>query len=519
MNLIPIKNCLISVYNKTGVLEFAQFLAKNNINIISTGGTFNLLKQHNIKVSEVADFTGFPEILDGRVKTLHPKVHGGLLAINNNSLHQQQSLENDLTSIDLLVVNLYPFLETVAKTNSHEEIIENIDIGGPAMIRSAGKNFAFKTVITQPEQYFLLQEELQKNNFCTSLTFRQQMATQAFCHIANYDLAIANWFNQQNIENLNIVASLRQNLRYGENSHQKAWLYSNNTKFGLANAKVLQGKELSYNNFNDAESALSLVSEFSQPACVIVKHNNPCGVAVDNNISQAFRNAFFADSKSAYGGIVAFNQTIDLTTALAIAPIFFEVIIAPNITKEAQELLVSKKNLRVLLIENTNNNIANVLHIKSISGGYLVQEIDNITPKLHDLNQMSKKQLTETDLLQLLFALTVCKHVKSNAIVVANNYQTYGIGVGQTNRVDSCLLACQKAQKFSQEDKIVDMARGSFLASDAFFPFADNIEVAHQYGIKGIVAPAGSIRDQEVINKAKELEIALYFIHTRHFRH
>jgi phosphoribosylaminoimidazolecarboxamide formyltransferase/IMP cyclohydrolase len=519
MNLIPIKNCLISVSNKTGLLEFAQFLAQNNINIISTGGTFNLLKQYNIKACEIADFTGFPEILDGRVKTLHPKVHGGLLAIPNNAEHQKQSQKNNLESIDLLVVNLYPFIETVAKTNSIEEIIENIDIGGPAMIRSAGKNFAFKTVITDHQQYLLLQEELQKNNFCTSLVFRQQMANQAFGNIATYDLAIANWFSQQNTQTLHISSSLKQTLRYGENSHQKAWLYIDNSTFGLANARVLQGKELSYNNYNDAEAALSLVGEFSQPACVIVKHNNACGVAVANDVATAFQQAFLADSKSAYGGIVAFNKTLDLATAVAISAIFFEVIIAPNISKEAQELLANKKNLRVLLLENASHKTKNALQIKSISGGFLVQEIDNILPKLSDLNLVSQTPLTEHELLQLLFALTVCKHIKSNAIVVANNYQTYGIGVGQTNRVDACLLACQKAQNFQQEGVVVDMAKGSFLASDAFFPFADNIEIAHQYGIKGIIAPAGSIRDQEVINKANQLGISLYFINTRHFRH
>lgn len=517
MNLIPIKNCLISVSDKTGLLEFARFLANNNINIISTGGTYNLLKQNNIKACEISDFTGFPEILDGRVKTLHPKVHGGLLAISDNLEHQKQSQENNLESIDLLVVNLYPFIQTVAKTDSSEEIIENIDIGGPAMIRSAGKNFAFKTVITSHQQYLLLQEELQKNNFCTSLDFRQKMATQAFCNIATYDLAIANWFNKQ--QSLQISANLKQTLRYGENSHQKAWLYTDNSDFGLANAKVLQGKELSYNNYNDAESALLLVSEFTKPACVIVKHNNPCGVAVATDIAKAFEKAFFADSKSAYGGIVAFNQTLDLKTATAISGIFFEVIIAPNITAEAQELLANKKNLRVLLAKNNKSNLNNKLQIKSISGGFLVQELDNALPTLQNLQQVANIELDNQELEQLLFALTVCKHVKSNAIVVANNYQTYGIGVGQTNRVDACLLACQKAKNFMQNNAVFDMAKGSFLASDAFLPFADNVEIAHQYGIKAIVAPAGSIRDQEVIDKAKECGIALYFVSTRHFRH
>ncbi len=517
MNFIPIKNCLISVSDKTGLLEFATFLAKNNINIISTGGTYNLLKQNNIKACEIADFTGFPEILDGRVKTLHPKVHGGLLAISNNVDHQKQSQENNLESIDLLVVNLYPFIETVAKTDSSEEIIENIDIGGPAMIRSAGKNFAFKTVLTSKQQYLLLQEELQKNNFCTSFDFRQKMATQAFCNIAAYDLAIANWFTKQ--QNLQISAELKQTLRYGENSHQKAWLYTDNSKFGLANAQILQGKELSYNNYNDAESALHLVNEFTSPACVIVKHNNPCGVAVSANIATAFQQAFLADSKSAYGGIVAFNQTLNLETAMAISNIFFEVIIAPSITLEAQQLLANKKNLRVLLVQNNNSNIINNLQIKSISGGFLVQEHDNALPKLHDLQQVSNIGLAKQELEQLLFALTVCKHVKSNAIVVANNYQTYGIGVGQTNRVDACLLACQKAKNFMQNNTLLDMARGSFLASDAFLPFADNVEIAHQYGIKAIISPSGSIRDQEVIKKANECSISLYFINTRHFRH
>jgi phosphoribosylaminoimidazolecarboxamide formyltransferase/IMP cyclohydrolase len=507
MNLIQIKTCLISVSDKTGIVDLAKFLQQHNVKILSTGGTFKLLQQHLINAQEVADFTGCAEMLDGRVKTLHPKIHGGLLAINDDPIHQQQSKQHNIESIDLLIVNLYPFIETVATTSQEDLIIENIDIGGPAMIRSAAKNFAYKTVITSSKQYQLLQEQLINNNFATTLDFRRFLASQAFANIANYDVAIAQWFTGD----LNIYAQHKKQLRYGENSHQQANIYSDYSLFGIANATILQGKELSYNNYNDADAAFMLVNEFNRPACAIIKHSNPCGVAIGNNICDAFNKAFAADAKSAYGGIVAVNGNIDLATAKAISAIFFEVIIAPSIDEDAKILLSAKKNLRILL---ANYRQTNSIQLKSISGGFLAQSPDNALPAISDLTCMSVKKLTTAQLEQLLFAFTVCKHTKSNAIVVANNYQTYGLGIGQTNRVDACQIACEKAKNMFTKD-----FSGAFLASDAFFPFADNIEIAGNYQISGIIAPAGSIRDNEVIARANELGIALYFTNTRHFRH
>jgi phosphoribosylaminoimidazolecarboxamide formyltransferase/IMP cyclohydrolase len=345
------------------------------------------------------------------------------------------------------------------------------------------------------------------NNFATTLDFRRFLASQAFANIANYDVAIAQWFTGD----LNIYAQHKKQLRYGENSHQQANIYSDYSLFGIANATILQGKELSYNNYNDADAAFMLVNEFNRPACAIIKHSNPCGVAIGNNICDAFNKAFAADAKSAYGGIVAVNGNIDLATAKAISAIFFEVIIAPSIDEDAKILLSAKKNLRILL---ANYRQTNSIQLKSISGGFLAQSPDNALPAISDLTCMSVKKLTTAQLEQLLFAFTVCKHTKSNAIVVANNYQTYGLGIGQTNRVDACQIACEKAKNMFTKD-----FSGAFLASDAFFPFADNIEIAGNYQISGIIAPAGSIRDNEVIARANELGIALYFTNTRHFRH
>lgn len=513
-NLQKISRCLISVSNKESVVDLANFLHQNNIEIISTGGTYNLLKQNNIPALEISQFTGFPEIMEGRLKTLHPKVHGGLLGINNSDLHNKQAKENDISSIDLLIVNLYPFQETVASTLDEEKIIENIDIGGPAMVRSAGKNFAFKTVITSPNNYSELIAELQQNQNQTSFEFRKKMASIAFKNIADYDLAIANWFNQ---DNYSLVGSLKQKLRYGENSHQFAEVYKvDNSDLGIVNSIQIQGKELSYNNYNDAESALALILEFSQASSAIIKHGNPCGVASSSNIVDAYKKSLACDAKSAFGGIVALNQEINDELANELAKMFYEVIIAPSITNSAREILASKKNLRVLISKYKKNTHRQV---KTISGGFLVQDQDHIDFNLNDVRLVSKKAINDYEMEQLIFAMRVCKHVKSNAVVVAKNLQAFGLGVGQTSRVDSCEIACKKAQNHFDGEKIIDNAKGSYLASDAFFPFADNIEIAHKYGIKAIIAPAGSMRDGEVIDKADELGIALYFITSRHFKH
>lgn len=517
-NLQKISRCLISVSDKSGIVELAQFLQKNNVEIISTGGTKKLLQDNKINTKDISEFSGFPEIMDGRVKTLHPKVHGGLLAVLSDENHQKQARENNIEAIDLLIVNLYPFVETLARTDNEEEIIENIDIGGPAMVRSASKNFAFKVVITDVVQYQGLIDEMQKNNNATGLEFRKNLAMEAFQNIANYDIAIANYFSsvtKNESQNMAICGTLKQSLRYGENAHQKAALYSNSAS-GIVNAKQLQGKELSYNNLNDADAAYNLVMEFENPACAIIKHANPCGVAVASNLVEAYSKALQADSKSAFGGIVALNGEADKALAEQLAKMFFEVIILKSITKEAQEILATKKNLRVLIADFKK---CQQKQIKSISGGFLVQDVDQKIIKKADLKQVSKVAATNEEIAQLIFAMAVCKHVKSNAIVVVQNFQTMGFGAGQTSRVDACEIACKKAANFNDGEKITDRAQGAFLASDAFFPFADNIEIAAKFGIKAIVAPQGSVRDEEVIAKVDKMGIALYFIETRHFKH
>ncbi len=512
-NLQKISRCLISVSDKSGIIELAQFLDQQNIEIISTGGTKKLLADNKIRVKDISEFTNFAEIMDGRLKTLHPKVHGGLLGINDNEKHQKQAQENNIKSIDLLIVNLYPFVETVNKTDDEDEIIENIDIGGPAMIRSAAKNFAYKTVITNSDQYKKLQDQL-INNSQTDFSFRQQLAIEAFKMIAQYDLAIANWFDKAQFS---LNCSLKQNLRYGENSHQKAQLYSLNNS-GIVAANQIQGKELSYNNINDADGAYNLILEFTKPTCAIIKHANPCGVASADNIVQAFKDALSCDSKSAFGGIVAINDIISEELAQEISQIFFEVIIAKDIDEKAQEILAKKKNLRILIADFKKPQQQ---QIKTVSGGLLVQDLDQKTINKEDLELVSKKAIDDDEISNLIFAMNICKHVKSNAIVVVQNnkalgQKSIGIGAGQMSRVDACEIACRKAQDFIKNNNLSDPL---FLASDAFLPFSDNIEIAHKYNIKAIIAPKGSVRDQEVIDKANELGIALYFIATRHFKH
>ena len=519
-NLQKISRCLISVSDKSGIVDLAKYLAAKNIEIISTGGTFKLLQENKIPAKDISEFTGFAEIMDGRVKTLHPKVHGGLLGVLDDKTHQKQAAENQIESIDLLIINLYPFVETLARTDNEEEIIENIDIGGPAMVRSAGKNFAYKAVVTAAQDYQLLQEELEKNNGATSFEFRKNMAARAFKNIADYDVAIADYFMDSLgangfAEKFSLQGALKQSLRYGENAHQKAAVYTNST-IGIVNAKQLQGKELSYNNFNDSDAAYNLAMEFLQPACVIVKHANPCGVAISDNLSNAYKKALQADPKSAFGGIVALNGKIDEALAQELSKIFFEVIIAKEIDSKAQEILATKKNLRILIADFKKSSQT---QIKSISGGFLVQDLDQKNITKSDLKQVSKLGVSSTELDQLVFAMTACKHVKSNAIVIVQDLQTVGMGAGQTSRVDACEIACKKAANFFDGAQTVDKARGAYLASDAFFPFADNIEIAAAAGIKAIVAPQGSIRDEEVIAMADAKNIALYFIETRHFRH
>ncbi len=503
-NLQKISRCLISVSDKSNIVELASFLASQGVEIISTGGTYKLLAAEKIAVKDISEFTKFPEMMDGRVKTLHPKVHGGLLAVLDNPEHVAAAKEHEIASIDLLVVNLYPFVETVAKTNDEEEIIENIDIGGPAMVRSASKNFAYKTVVTSASQYEDLISEMKNNSGATSFEFRKNLAAQAFRNIADYDIAISNWFNKNDFA---LRGTLKQSLRYGENSHQKAAIYSTNDS-GIVGAKQIQGKELSYNNLNDADAAYNLVLEFDKPAATIIKHANPCGTAIGSNLLEAYNRALSSDPKSAFGGIVALNGKIDEALASKLAEMFFEVIIAKEISDEAKMTLAAKKNLRVLLADFKKSAET---QIKSVSGGFLIQDLDQKKITKNDLKQVSKKAVSDEEIEQLVFAMSVCKHVKSNAIVITQNFQTTGVGAGQMSRVDACEIACKRAQEFKNGDK--------FLASDAFFPFADNIEIAASNGIKAIIAPGGSVRDEEVIAKADEKGIALYFIETRHFKH
>ncbi len=522
-NLQKIKRALISVSDKDNIIELAQFLDKNNIEIISTGGTYKLLIKNNIKAKEISDFTSFPEIMDGRVKTLHPKVHGALLGIPNNKKHQEQASENNIDSIDLVIINLYPFVQTVKKDPGHGEIIENIDIGGPSMIRSAAKNYSFKTIITDKDDYSQLIAEITENDNSTSLDFRKKMACKAFTNTANYDQAISSYFNN-NIKNefpekLLYPATLSQKLRYGENSHQQAAIYRNDLEsFGIANAKQLQGKELSYNNFNDANAAFNAILEFEEPTCAIIKHANPCGIATSDNILTSYEKAFEADSKSAFGGIVALNREVDQDLALKISKIFFEVIIAPSFNQEAIDIFTKKKNLRLLSVKRSENNQEK--EIKSISGGILVQDIDKKIIKEEDIELVSNKSASKEQVKELLFAISSCKHVKSNAIIITNSFQSVGIGAGQTSRVDSVEIACKKAENFTNiNGDVINKAENSVLASDAFFPFADGLEYAAKKGVKAMIAPSGSIRDQEVIDAANKHNISLYFIKSRHFKH
>lgn len=511
MDRIKIKRALISVSDKTNIVELSKFLAAKNIEIISTGGTYELLKNNNIDVINISDFTSFPEILSGRVKTLHPKIHGGLLAIPDNEEHLREAKENKIKSIDLSIINLYPFMDHVKKGSDSDLIRENIDIGGPSMIRSTAKNYNFKTIVTDIDDYKILQSQINDNDGCVDLNFREDMAKKAFSLTANYDANIANWFNQNGELGQKLVfsADLKQELRYGENSHQKAKIYQDHfDNCGISYAQKLQGKDLSYNNFNDADAALAIVCEFSNPSCVIVKHANPCGVASSDNILQSYKKAFESDCKSAFGGIVALNRKVDVDLAEEISKIFFEVIIAPEFSDLAIETLSKKKNLR--LLKTNIKKSKNKYEIKTISGGFLTQEIDNKIINIKDLQSVSKVKVTDQELNELVFAMKICKYVKSNAIVVSSNFQTIGIGCGQQNRVDSTEIACKKSSKFSNN---------KFMASDAFFPFADNIDIAAKYGIKAIIAPSGSIRDKEVVAACDQHNIALYFIKTRHFKH
>jgi phosphoribosylaminoimidazolecarboxamide formyltransferase/IMP cyclohydrolase len=509
---ITIKRALISVSDKTGLVDFARALSLLNVEIVSTGGTYKVLHEAGILVRDVTEVTGFPEIMDGRVKTLHPKVHGGILGLRDQ--HATIASQYDIDWFDLVIVNLYPFADTIKKPNvSVDEAIENIDIGGPTMIRSAAKNMGWVGVIVDPLDYAMLLKELTENHGLTFHT-RKTLAIKAFAHTAEYDRIIHHYLATNDVNRFLNTMDLHlekwAELRYGENPHQKAVAYQiANHQKGILDAKQYQGKPLSFNNITDADAALVCLEEFDEPVCVIVKHANSCGVAVADDIQTAFLRAFEADSLSAFGGVVALNRECDKLTAEAMATIFFEIIIAPRFTAEALAIFAKKPNLRILEIP-TQKQIFSTHEYRFVRGGILFQDRDTSSFKVDKLNIVTKLQPNPNDLQNLQFAYRVVKHVKSNAIVIAKNNVTLGIGAGQVSRVDAVEIALKKS---GQE------AKGAVLASDAFFPFRDNIDRLADSGIRAIVQPGGSIRDEEVIAACDEHGIAMVFTGVRSFKH
>jgi phosphoribosylaminoimidazolecarboxamide formyltransferase/IMP cyclohydrolase len=520
---------LISLSNKTGLDSLAAGLARHGVELISTGGTAAKLRELGHAVRDIADVTGFPEIMDGRVKTLHPKVHGALLGVRDNAEHRARMEEHGIAPIDLVVVNLYPFEATVAAGTDRDSIIENIDIGGPSMVRSAAKNHAFVTVVTDPQDYDALLADLDANDGATSLELRRRVAAKAFALTAAYDSVISQWFafadqKERFPATWTLSAKLQMPLRYGENPHQKAALYLplGPRARGIAEAEQVQGKELSYNNLNDASAALDLVAEFRNgpPAIVIVKHANPCGVARADSLVDAWRAALACDGVSAFGGIVAANRPLDGPTAEAIAAIFTEVVVAPDADADARAIFAKKKNLRLLLTGELPDPARGGQSLAVIAGGLLVQDRDNGRITADDLKCVTKRQPTERELADCLFAWTVAKHVKSNAIVYAKDGATAGIGAGQMNRRDSARIAAAKAIEAAQTNGWPEPRTiGSSVASDAFFPFADGLLAAVEAGATAVIQPGGSIRDDEVIAAADEAGLAMLFTGMRHFRH
>jgi phosphoribosylaminoimidazolecarboxamide formyltransferase / IMP cyclohydrolase len=509
------RRVLISVSDKTGILEFARELQALGVEIISTGGTAKMLAEKGVKVTGISEVTGFPEILDGRVKTLHPNIHSGLLAIRDKEEHRQQIEELGIQPIDLVVVNLYPFRETISNPNvTYEEAIENIDIGGPTMLRSAAKNHAFVTVVVDALDYPAILNEM-KNGGITIET-KRRLAAKVFRHTATYDSLISNYLTKQIgeewPEQYTITFEKAQDLRYGENPHQKAAFYRNPlAKSGtLSTAEQLHGKELSYNNINDADAALKLVKEFDQPAVVAVKHTNPCGVGIGVTIFDAYQRAYDSDPVSIFGGIIAANRNIDRPTAEKMKEIFLEIIMAPDFDEEALAVLKEKKNLRLLRISDVRIETVPERLISTVSGGVLIQEEDVKQISSEDLQVVTERKPTTEEIEQLLFAWKVVKHVKSNAIVLTKDFQTIGVGAGQMNRVGAAKIAIDQAGS---------KANGSFLASDAFFPMSDTVEEAAKAGITAIIQPGGSIKDEDSIQAANKHGIAIVFTGIRHFKH
>jgi len=531
MTLRPIRRALLSVFDKTGLVDFAKGLDRHGVMLISTGGSAKALRDAGLKVSDVSEITKFPEMMDGRVKTLHPMVHGGLLSLRDKVDHAEAMRLHQIEGIDLLVSNLYPFEDTVAKGASFEDTIEQIDIGGPAMTRSAAKNHDWVTVVVDVEDYRAVLDEMDANNGATTQALRRKLAQTAFARTAAYDSAVSNWFAGElakggdNIppRRRAFAGSLRQSLRYGENPHQEAAFYVTGEKrYGVATAQQLQGKELSYNNINDTDAAYELVAEFatSTPACAIIKHANPCGVALGANLSEAYRKALACDPVSAFGGILAFNNKLDGATAEAIGSLLTEVIIAPDATEDARRILAAKRNLRLLIAGGLPDPLSKGLTFKTVAGGFLVQTRDDAHVTKANLKIVTKRQPTERELADMFFAFTVAKHVKSNTIVYAKDGQTAGIGAGQMSRVDSARIAAIKAREAAQTAGWNEpLTVGSAAASDAFFPFADGLMAVAEAGATAVIQPGGSIRDDEVIKAADEAGLAMAFTGIRHFRH
>ena len=510
-----ITRALISVSNKAGVVELAKGLQKLGIEIISTGGTAKVLKENGVKVKDVSEITGFPEILDGRVKTLHPKVHGGILAVRENREHMKKLSEHGIQTIDLVIVNLYPFEETVRTSDDLERAIENIDIGGPSMLRSAAKNYMSVGVVVDPKKYDDILSELRENDCALSLETREKLAAEAFAHTARYDTIISSFLRSKfGIEGFPelLTKSYKkiQDLRYGENPHQKAAFYGNDTKeSGVVNARKLWGKELSYNNILDLEASLETAKEFENPACVIIKHNNPVGVATDERILDAYKLAYQTDPISAFGGIVAFNREVDGETAQEMSSVFLEAIIAPKFGREALDILTKKKNTRLLEVEMKPNQKSGE-EIRSVGGGLLVQERDVEELEVGDLKIVTKRAPTDEEMKSMLFAFKIVKHCKSNALVFAKNGRTVSLGFGQPSRVDAARIGVYKGG---------ENVKGSVMASDGFLPFRDVVDVVADAGATAIIQPGGSVRDAEVVEAANQHNIAMVFTSVRHFKH
>ena len=523
-DIIPVRRALLSVSDKTGLVAFGRFLAAQGVEILSTGGTAKALREAGVPVKDVSEHTGFPEILDGRVKTLVPQVHGGLLGRRDLAEHLAEMHQHGIAPIDLVAVNLYPFEATVAKGASFDDCIENIDIGGPAMIRSAAKNHAHVAVLTEPAHLASVQAEIAEKGG-TTLATRRRLAAAAYARTAAYDAAISGWFARQQGEafppRLATAGLLRQTLRYGENPHQQAGFYVDGSdRPGVATARQVQGKELSYNNLNDTDAAFECVAEFERPAIVIVKHANPCGVAVADDLAAAWDAALRCDPVSAFGGIVAANRVLDAAAAERITAIFTEVVVAPDADEAARAVFARKKNLRLLLTGSMPDPAAPGLVVRSVAGGFLAQSRDAGRVEAAALKVVTQRAPTPAEMADLLFAFRVCKHVKSNAIVYAKDLATVGIGAGQMNRVESSRIAAWKSEAAAKAAGLDrPLAEGSVVASDAFFPFADGLETAAAAGATAVIQPGGSMRDAEVIAAADKAGLAMVFTGMRHFRH